>query len=109
MAYSLELERNIDGVTARWKGRDKKKMFGGVCYLVNGNMCFGIYKDFLVVRLGADSAAESLKEKGVRPFDITGRPMKGWVMVPAKAWADGGRLLEWLSGGRDFAGSLPPK
>ena len=85
MAYNEYLEELIDAATNRWKGRDKKKMFGGVCYLLNGNMCFGIYKDYLIVRLGEEEAAAALKQEGVRPFDITGRPMKGWVMVSAES------------------------
>jgi TfoX/Sxy family transcriptional regulator of competence genes len=80
MPYSEKIEKRIDKATASWRALEKKKMFGGICYLTAGNMCFGIYKDFLIVRLGEGAAAHEAK-KHVRPFDITGRPMKGWLMV----------------------------
>ncbi len=109
MPYSEKLEKRIDGVTGRWKDLGKKRMFGGICYLLRGNMAFGIWKDFLIVRLGAEDADLRLDEKGVRPFDITGRQMKGWVMVEETRWSREGELKEWLGAGRVFARSLPPK
>ncbi len=109
MGYSTELEEMVDALAGRWRGLDKKKMFGGICYLLNGNMGFGIYRDFLIVRLGPERAAERMKTKHVRPFDITGRPMKGWVMVGQGGWKGQGSLKRWLEAGREFALSLPRK
>ena len=109
MAYSHDLEKRIDARVGDW-GLAKKKMFGGICYLLAGNMCFGIYKDFLIVRLGSAAAAKPyLAQADVKPMDITGRPMKGWVMVAPTAYDGPERLRRWLSRGTQFAQTLPPK
>jgi len=72
-------------------------------------MCFGIYRDYLIVRAGADVAGEKLKEKNVRPFDITGKAMKGWVMVEEGGWRDEDDMKDWLAIGKKFALTLPKK
>jgi len=109
MRYSTDLERRIDAVTGGVP-LVKKKMFGGICYLAHGNMCFGIYQDYLIVRLGsAAAAAPLLQSPHVRPMDVTGKPMKGWVMVAPPAWLEEQALRQWLARGREFAASLPPK
>jgi TfoX/Sxy family transcriptional regulator of competence genes len=103
------LEKRIDARVEDF-GLAKKKMFGGICYLLQGNMCFGIYRDFLIVRLGSAAAAEPyLAQAHVKPMDITGRPMKGWVMVAPTAYDGPEQLRPWLSRGMRFAQSLPPK
>ena len=76
MAYSEELDGRIAQSIADW-GTNRKKMFGATCHLLNGNMMCGVYMDFLILRLGQEAAAEALQEPFVRPFDITGRIMKG--------------------------------
>jgi TfoX/Sxy family transcriptional regulator of competence genes len=86
MSYNLKIEEEIDSLIRPWDYVEKKKMFGGICYLINGNMCFGIWKEFLIVRAGAEKAEEKLREKHMRPFDITGKPMKGWIMVEQEGW-----------------------
>jgi hypothetical protein len=77
MPYDEKIEHSIDTIVTRWKGMDKKRMFGGICYLMNGNMCFGIYKNYMIVRMSPEKSQEKLKQKHTRPFDITGRVMKG--------------------------------
>jgi hypothetical protein len=109
MPYDEKLEKRIDKVVSRWKSRSKKKMFGGICYLLKGNMCFGIHKEYLIVRAGEPEAGKHFSKKGVRPFDITGKPMKGWLMIEGKAAADAKSLGKWLEMGKKFALSLPPK
>jgi len=109
MAYSLKLEEKIDSKTARWQNMGKKKMFGGVCYLLKGNMCFGIWKDFLIVRMDKVLGAKSLKDRNVQPFDITGKPMAGWVMVNETGWKSGAALEKWIKVGKDYALTLPLK
>ena len=84
MPHNEELESRIKKVVSRWKNTDDKKMFGGVCHLQNGNMFCGVYKDFLILRLGEGRAEEVLTHSFARPFDITGRKMKGWVMLDAQ-------------------------
>ncbi len=109
MPYNNEIEARIGKITARWKNMSKKKMFGGICYLLNGNMAFGIYKDFLILRLGEEKGSRALESEHVRFFDITGRPMKGWVMVEMDGFKNDDDLKAWLKSARDFAGSLQPK
>lgn len=99
----------IDDVVSSWDGFEKKKLFGGVCYLINGNMSFGIWKDYLIVRMPAELAAEKLKDGNTREFDITGKPLKGWVMVEKGSWNNHDELAGWLDIGRSFSLSLPRK
>jgi TfoX/Sxy family transcriptional regulator of competence genes len=108
MSYSEDLDERISQIVSTWENIGRKKMFGGVCYLQNGNMFCGVYKDYLILRLGEQAAAESLKGSFVRDFDITGRPMKGWVMVEQKAFS-GSKLEEWLKKARLFVETLPKK
>ncbi len=109
MGYSRRLETRIDELSAGL-GFAKKAMFGGIGYFRQGNMCFGIYEDFLVVRLGgAEAAAPYLRQAHVRPLDITGRPMKGWIMVAPPGCRGRAKLQAWLTLGDRFARSLPPK
>jgi TfoX/Sxy family transcriptional regulator of competence genes len=89
---------------------DERRMFGGVAFLVAGNLCAGVYGDELIARVGNESAAELLAtEAGVRPCDITGRPMRAWVLVSPEAIAEEQDLERWLRRAEAFASSLPPK
>jgi TfoX/Sxy family transcriptional regulator of competence genes len=108
MAYSKALDKRIIECISHWDNVIPKEMFGGVCYLMNGNMVCGVYKDFLILRLGIEGAALALQHPQVRVFDITGRPMKGWVMVEERA-CEGKRLEEWLTKARVFVSHLPDK
>ena len=72
-------------------------------------MCFGIWQEYLIVRTGPVTAADHLKWEHVRPFDVTGRPMKGWLMVATEGWPTDAALLDWLKLGRAFALTLPEK
>jgi TfoX/Sxy family transcriptional regulator of competence genes len=73
MAYDKSIENRIDCLIAPWPNIEKKKMFGGVCYLTRGNMCFGIWQVYLIVRSDQATAQAQLQREHVRPFDITGR------------------------------------
>ncbi len=108
MPYSEALDRRIGEIISRWDNILPKEMFGGVCYLLNGNILCGVYKDYLILRLGEEEAAVALRNPRVREFDITGRPMKGWVMVEERACA-GKKLEAWLNKARDFVAGLPAK
>src|SRR5438105_2914537 len=81
MAFSETLAARIRQRLARKNGVAEKKMFGGVGFLLNGNMCVGVWKDSLIVRLDPEETEAALREPHVGEFDITGRPMKGWVLV----------------------------
>lgn len=110
MAYNELLEEMLDTVTTAWGGVDRKKMFGGLGYMLNGNMCVGIWKDSLILRLRPEEA-ESLKAKQswARDFDITGRPMKGWVMVDPEGWEDPENLQKLAQAACSFVQTLPAK
>src|SRR3990172_10729184 len=103
------MEEMIDAAVKRWKQVEKKKMFGGVGYLLKGNMAFGIHKDFLIVRMDKEQGEQSLKNANVLPFDITGKPMAGWVMVREAGWKSAAGLTKWLDIGKEYARSLPEK
>jgi hypothetical protein len=109
MPYSAALESIIEELTLSWDGLATKKMFGGLCYLISGNMCFGVWQDLLIVRMAPELAAEKLHNEQVREFDITGKPMRGWVMVAKGSWNNRDDLANWLAIGRSFAQSLPKK
>ena len=109
MAYNQELDERIKKVVARWKNTTSKKMFGGVCHLISGNMFCGVHKDSLILRLGKETAREAMTAPHVRPFDITGKPMKGWVMVDEPGYKTRDDLKAWLEKAKKFAGDLPAK
>jgi len=109
MPYSTKLEEKIDAAAKRWLNVKKKKMFGGVCYLLKGNMAFGILQDFLIVRLDKELGEQSLRDANVQPFAITGKPMAGWVMVKEAGWKRQATLQKWIDVGKRFALSLPEK
>jgi TfoX/Sxy family transcriptional regulator of competence genes len=109
MPYDEEIEDRIGKVIFRWKNTQAKKMFGGVCHLLDGNMFCGVYKDFLILRLGEEDAQGALKTPFVRPFDITGKPMKGWVMVEKDGFKSYDVLKAWLTKAKEYVGTLPSK
>jgi hypothetical protein len=109
MSYNEHIETRIKKIISIWKNTDQKNMFGGVCHLLNGNMFCGVYKDFLILRLGDENGSKALALPHVRPFDITGKPMKGWVMVEQDGFQADYDLASWLNQAKEFASSLPPK
>ena len=109
MAYKEEIATRIQKIVSGWKSGDNKKMFGGICHLLNGNMFCGVHKEFLILRLGPDKAENAMKMPHVRPFDITGKPMKGWVMVTEEGFRTDGELKGWLEEARRFVQTLPAK
>ena len=109
MAFDESLAARIRDALAGKKGVEEKKMFGGVGFLLNGNMLVGVWKDSLIVRLGPDEGDEALKEPHVREFDITGRAMKGWVLVGPEGVEDDEQLTDWIERAARFVGALPAK
>ncbi len=85
------------------------KMFGGIAFMRRGHMCCGILGDALMVRVGADQYEPALNSAHTRPMDITGRPLKGMVMVDPEGIADAQALRAWVDRGLLFTASLPPK
>lgn len=109
MGYDETLAARILSTIGGWENVSTKKMFGGVCHLIHGNMFCGVYKNFLILRLGEAAAAGAMSEAHTRPFDITWRPMKGWVMVAPNGYETEENLARWLRKARGFAQALPPK
>lgn len=82
MPYDEKLADRIRKHLGKRKGLGKKKMFGGIAFMINGNMCVGVHKDDLIVRIEPDATDKALVEKHTRIFDLSGgRPMKGWILV----------------------------
>ena len=109
MPYNESIEARIKNIVSGWDNTDSKKMFGGICHLLNGNMLCGVYKDFLILRLGEENAERALELPFVRPFDITGRPMKGWVLVKEDGFKEREELEAWLNQAEGFVRTLPVK
>ncbi len=109
MAYSEEIDRRIAGVVADWHDVERRKMFGGTCHLLGGHMFCGVSGDRLILRLGEAGAAECLQDDAISAFDITGKPMKGWVMVSEEGFLSDRELTQWLDMAREFVLTLPPK
>jgi TfoX/Sxy family transcriptional regulator of competence genes len=109
MAFSETLAQRIRDALARKKNVEEKKMFGGVGFLLNGNMLVGVWKNSLIVRLGPEEGEEALKEPHVKKFDITGKPMKNWVLVESEGVEDDEQLSGWIQRAVKFVGKLPAK
>jgi TfoX/Sxy family transcriptional regulator of competence genes len=109
MAFDEALAERIRQRLGQRKGVEEKKMFGGVGFLLSGNMLVGVWEDMLVARLGPDEGDAALKAPHVRVFDITGRAMKGWVLVEAAGVADDGQLSAWIERAINFVRTLPTK
>ncbi|MCL5735958.1 MAG: TfoX/Sxy family protein [Actinobacteria bacterium] len=107
MAYDEELDQRVADIVGLW-GAVRRKMFGGTGYLINGNMLAGVHRNRLILRLGAADADAALQDSAVSPFDMTRKPMAGWVQVDPPGFA-GEKLEEWLLKARTFVSSLPPK
>jgi TfoX/Sxy family transcriptional regulator of competence genes len=109
MAFDEELADRVRNLLAPRPEVSERKMFGGIAFMVAGNMACGVLGEDLIVRLGEDEAEQALAEDGIRPFDFTGRPMKTTVYVEPERTADDEGLAEWVEAGAGFAASLPPK
>ena len=109
MAYDEGLAERIEGALGELPGLVAKKMFGGVGYLVAGNMACGVHGDALIVRVGPERYTDALLAPHTREFDLTGRPMKGWVYVEPEGISSDEDLADWIAQGVAFARTLPQK
>ena len=109
MAYDEGLATRVRELLQERPGVVEKQMFGGLAFLVQGNMACGVRGDELMVRVAPDTAEAALGEPGARPFDMTGRPMRGWILVGAEGVSTDPQLERWVARGAAFARSLPPK
>jgi TfoX/Sxy family transcriptional regulator of competence genes len=109
MAFDESLAARIRQHLARRKSVEEKKMFGGVGFLLHGNMLVGVWKDSLIARLGPSESDLALLEPHVKEFDITGRAMKGWVLVRPEGVEGDEQLFCWIDRATKFVKTLPAK
>jgi TfoX/Sxy family transcriptional regulator of competence genes len=109
MAFSEALADRVRDALGKRKGITERKMFGGLAFLLNGNMCCGVMGDQLMLRLGESGAVEALAEPHTLPMDFTGRPMKNMVYVEPAGLASEEALRRWVGQAVAFASSLPAK
>lgn len=109
MAYDMDLAERVQSIIDGYEGVKQKKMFGGVCWTLHGNMCVGIHRSDLVVRVGITMAEQLLNDEHARPMDITGRPMKGWLFVSLEGCGSDEELAQWVHHATDFVRTLKRK
>jgi len=109
MAYDEGLAQRIRDSLQGLAALVEKKMFGGIGFMVRGNMACGVNGDDLIVRVGPERYEEAMADPHARVFDMTGRPMKGWVTVAPEGVETDDNLQRWVQQGVDFALSLPEK
>lgn len=109
MAYNEHLAGKVEALLREKPGFTMKKMFGGVGFLLHGNMACGVLSNDLIVRVGPQNYEKYLTLPEAREFDTSGRPMKGWVMVASQGENKKPDLEIWVKRGVDFALGLPPK
>ncbi|WP_367318404.1 TfoX/Sxy family protein [Streptomyces sp. HUAS ZL42] len=109
MAYDEGLAERVRQRLGTDPDLSEKRMFGGIAFLYRGNMAVGVSGDDLMVRVGPDNTDAALARPGTRVFDMTGRPMRGWILVAGTALTEDDVLGGWIDEGRAFAESLPPK
>src|SRR6266550_391114 len=109
MAFDEKLAARIKAQLGKKKGIVEKKMFGGLAFLLNGNMSCGVHGNEMIIRIDPETTESALAEPGTRIFDMTGRPMKGWLLVGAAGLENETALAKWVSRGLDYAASLPKK
>jgi TfoX/Sxy family transcriptional regulator of competence genes len=110
MAFDEQLAQRVRERLDERPDIDERRMFGGLAFLFAGNLCCGIHGDELIVRLEPGDAAQLLVTgSDVRPFDVTGRPMRGWLLIGPRATAEDDELHGWIERSVAFASGLPPK
>jgi len=109
MAYDEYLARRMRNQLIDVLGMVEKKMFGGIGFLIHGNMACGVNGSDLIVRLSPEQYDAAIAKPYVKVFDMTGRPMRGWVVVTSKGYEAEQDLRDWIQLGVTFARSLPAK
>ncbi|MDA1256897.1 MAG: TfoX/Sxy family protein [Chloroflexi bacterium] len=109
MAYDERVAERVRETLSGHAGISEQRSFGGISFLLNGNMSCGVLNDELVVRVGPDAYDEAVGQPHARPMDFTGRPMRGWVYVATDGFSEDADLETWVALGIEFASSLPAK
>src|SRR5579871_3206800 len=105
MGFDEGLAERLHAVFEDEPGASERRMFGGLCFMVDGKMCVGIVKDELMVRVGPEKSQEALARPHARPMDFTGKPMKGFVYVAPEGFESDATLKWWVAQGVTFARS----
>jgi TfoX/Sxy family transcriptional regulator of competence genes len=109
MAYGEGLAERIREVLSDYPEIKEKKMFGGLAFMLHGNMACGLIKEDFMVRVGATKYDETLRNPHARKMEFTGKPMKGFIMIDAEGYEDDKALASWVKQGVNYARSLPAK
>ena len=109
MAYDHDLANRIREQLADEDAVSEQEMFGGIAFLLAGNMAVGVTREDLMVRVGKDESDDALEQPHTRVFDMTGRPMRNWILVAPAGVETDSALAGWVARGVAFARSLPPK
>jgi len=109
MAYDQHLAERITKQLSSTPHVHQKQMFGGLGFMLHGNMVCGVLGADFIARIGAEAYAAALREPGVRPFDLTGRPMRGWALVSSRVLDTESQLSRWVERTVAYARTLPPK
>jgi TfoX/Sxy family transcriptional regulator of competence genes len=109
MAFDEKLAERVRKHIGKRSGVAEKKMFGGLAFLLHGNMSCGIHGHELIVRIDPQATDSALTEPGTRIFDIGGRRMNGWLLVGGVGIKDDAALVKWVRRGLAYAASLPEK
>lgn len=109
MAYDESVAERLREIFGNRPDVVEKKMFGGIAFMLRGNMCCGVIRNTLMARVGADQYEEALSRPHAREMDFTGRSMKGFVYVAPEGFGTDEELRYWVSMCEAFVGSLPPK
>lgn len=109
MAYDEPLAERVEALIGKRRGVTQKRMFGGLAFLLNGNMCCGVMRDRVMLRLGPDGVQAALKERYAEPMNFTGKPMKSMVYVRPEGYEADEDLAQWVEKAVRFAKTLPAK
>jgi TfoX/Sxy family transcriptional regulator of competence genes len=98
MAYNEKLADKVRAlISETHKNIEEKKMFGGLCFMVNGKMCVGVEQERLMLRIDPGKYEEVIEKEGCRPMDFTGKPMKGFVFVDTDVLQTKKQLQYWIN------------
>lgn len=109
MAYDQSIADEVRTAIGGHSGLTEREMFGGIAFMINGNMAVGVSGSELMVRVGKDAHDEVVSLPGARTFDMGARPMKGWLSVSEEGFSTEKDFAAWVERGVSYAESLPPK
>ena len=109
MAYDERLAARVRKLLAPQDGLSDKKMFGGISFMLRGNMCCGVNGDRMMVRVGPDAYEKALSLKHAKPMDFTGKPLRGFVYVESEGVKTAKQIQAWVDRGLKFVKGLPSK